>query len=62
MTLLMFVMMQPDVLELLVQAGGDLNAKTKNGETPLDICEGIYRLVFIASYVSLDAHSMSGMK
>ncbi|XP_015785680.1 protein phosphatase 1 regulatory subunit 16A [Tetranychus urticae] len=29
----------PDVLEQLVQAGADLNAKTKNGETPLDICE-----------------------
>ncbi|CAN8001842.1 unnamed protein product [Ixodes pacificus] len=29
----------PDVLEMLVQAGGDLNARTKNGETPYDICE-----------------------
>lgn len=27
------------MLELLVQAGADLEAKTKNGETPLDICE-----------------------
>lgn len=32
-------MLQPDVLEALVQAGADLEAKTKNGETPLDICE-----------------------
>lgn len=30
---------QPDVLEALVQAGADLQARTKNGETPLDICE-----------------------
>lgn len=29
----------PDVLEMLVQAGADLNARTKNGETPYDICE-----------------------
>jgi len=29
----------PDILEALVQAGADLEAKTKNGETPLDICE-----------------------
>ncbi|RWS24883.1 protein phosphatase 1 regulatory subunit 16A-like protein [Leptotrombidium deliense] len=29
----------PDVVEMLVQAGADLNAKTKNGETPFDICE-----------------------
>lgn len=29
----------PDVIELLVQAGADLSAKTKNGETPYDICE-----------------------
>ncbi|XP_053201240.1 uncharacterized protein LOC128386259 [Panonychus citri] len=29
----------PDVLEQLVQAGADLNARTKNGETPLEICE-----------------------
>ena len=28
-----------DVLELLVQNGADVNAKTKNGETPYDICE-----------------------
>lgn len=28
-----------DVLELLVQAGADLSARTKNGETPVDICE-----------------------
>lgn len=26
-------------MEILVQAGADLQAKTKNGETPLDICE-----------------------
>ena len=31
--------LQPDVLEQLVQAGADLNARTKNGETPLEICE-----------------------
>ena len=31
--------MQPDVLELLVQSGADLEARTKNGESPLDICE-----------------------
>ncbi|XP_076337385.1 protein phosphatase 1 regulatory subunit 16A-like isoform X1 [Tachypleus tridentatus] len=29
----------PDVIEMLVQAGADLNARTKNGETPYDICE-----------------------
>lgn len=28
-----------DVLELLVQNGASLDAKTKNGETPFDICE-----------------------
>jgi len=27
------------VLEILVQNGADLNAKTKNDETPADICE-----------------------
>lgn len=31
----------PDALELLVQAGADLNAKTKNGETPYDISEDL---------------------
>lgn len=31
--------MQPDVLETLVQAGADLSAVTKSGETPLEICE-----------------------
>lgn len=34
-----FVFVQPDVLEALVQAGADLHAKTKNGETVLEICE-----------------------
>ncbi|XP_022256387.1 protein phosphatase 1 regulatory subunit 16A-like [Limulus polyphemus] len=29
----------PDVIEMLVQSGADLNARTKNGETPYDICE-----------------------
>lgn len=29
----------PDVIEMLVFAGADLTAKTKNGETPFDICE-----------------------
>ncbi|XP_054723166.1 protein phosphatase 1 regulatory subunit 16A-like [Uloborus diversus] len=29
----------PDVIEMLVMAGADLTAKTKNGETPFDICE-----------------------
>lgn len=29
----------PDVIEMLVMAGADLSAKTKNGETPFDICE-----------------------
>jgi hypothetical protein len=33
------VVQQLDVLELLVQNGADVNAKTKNGETPYDICE-----------------------
>lgn len=28
-----------DVIEYLVQAGADLDAKTKNGEIPFDICE-----------------------
>jgi protein phosphatase 1 regulatory subunit 16A len=28
-----------DVLELLVQNGANLNARTRNGETPSDICE-----------------------
>lgn len=31
-TLLSFF--QPDVIEMLVMAGADLSAKTKNGETP----------------------------
>ncbi|GAB6033378.1 hypothetical protein CHUAL_013141 [Chamberlinius hualienensis] len=30
-----------DVLEVLVQNGASLDAKTKNGETPFDICEDI---------------------
>ena len=29
----------PDVLDLLVQSGADLSARTKNGETPIDMCE-----------------------
>ncbi|XP_076303972.1 protein phosphatase 1 regulatory subunit 16A-like [Tachypleus tridentatus] len=29
----------PEVIEMLVQSGADLNARTKNGETPYDICE-----------------------
>lgn len=33
----MFV--QIDIIEYLVHFGADLNAKTKNGETPYDICE-----------------------
>ncbi|GBM17538.1 Protein phosphatase 1 regulatory inhibitor subunit 16B [Araneus ventricosus] len=31
----------PDAIEMLVQAGADLNAKTKNGETPYEISEDI---------------------
>ncbi|KAG1677111.1 Protein phosphatase 1 regulatory subunit 16A [Nymphon striatum] len=31
----------PNVLEVLVQNGADLNARTKNGETPYDICEDL---------------------
>ncbi|KAG8176836.1 hypothetical protein JTE90_001975 [Oedothorax gibbosus] len=31
----------PDAIELLVQAGADINAKTKNGETPYEISEDI---------------------
>lgn len=34
-----FLFSKPEVLETLVQAGADLGATTKNGETPLDICE-----------------------
>uniref|UniRef100_A0A915BSP5 ANK_REP_REGION domain-containing protein n=2 Tax=Parascaris univalens TaxID=6257 RepID=A0A915BSP5_PARUN len=30
---------QPDLIELLCEYGGDINAKTNNGETPLDLCE-----------------------
>jgi len=32
---------QPDVLEILAQAGADLDARTKNGETLFDICEDL---------------------
>ena len=35
----LFIDLKVDVLELLVQNGADVNAKTKNGETPYDICE-----------------------
>ncbi|KAL5022809.1 hypothetical protein ScPMuIL_001964 [Solemya velum] len=31
--------MQPEVLEMLVQHGADLDAKTRSGETAFDICE-----------------------
>ncbi|VDN50906.1 unnamed protein product [Dracunculus medinensis] len=30
---------QPDLIELLCEYGGDINAKTNNLETPLDLCE-----------------------
>ncbi|VDN86467.1 unnamed protein product [Brugia pahangi] len=30
---------QPDLIELLCEYGGDINAKTNNGETALDLCE-----------------------
>ncbi|XP_071176683.1 protein phosphatase 1 regulatory subunit 16A-like isoform X7 [Mytilus edulis] len=30
---------QQDVLELLVKNGADIDAKTRNGETPFDLCE-----------------------
>lgn len=30
----LFLNIQPDAIEMLVQAGADINAKTKNGETP----------------------------
>ncbi|UYV79819.1 PPP1R16B [Cordylochernes scorpioides] len=30
---------QPEVVEMLVQAGAKLDPRTKNGETPYDICE-----------------------
>ncbi|VDK20750.1 unnamed protein product, partial [Anisakis simplex] len=30
---------QPDLIELLCEYGGDISAKTNNGETPLDLCE-----------------------
>jgi protein phosphatase 1 regulatory subunit 16A len=33
------VSLQLEVLELLAQAGADLNAKNKHDETPADICE-----------------------
>ncbi|ESN91175.1 hypothetical protein HELRODRAFT_90384 [Helobdella robusta] len=32
---------QPQMLELLVEHGASLDVKTKNGETPLDICEDL---------------------
>lgn len=31
----------PEILEILAQAGADLDAKTKNGETLFDICEDL---------------------
>lgn len=30
---------QPDLVELLCEYGGDINSKTGNGETPLELCE-----------------------
>lgn len=33
--------LQLEVLEVLVQNGADLNAKTKHDETPADICEDL---------------------
>ncbi|KIH43932.1 ankyrin repeat protein, partial [Ancylostoma duodenale] len=30
---------QPDLVELICEYGGDINAKTSSGEAPLDLCE-----------------------
>ncbi|CAD6186359.1 unnamed protein product [Caenorhabditis auriculariae] len=30
---------QPDLIELICEYGGDINAKTSTGETPMDLCE-----------------------
>lgn len=38
-TIFFYCYNQLEVLEILVQNGADLNAKTKNDETPADICE-----------------------
>lgn len=35
------VLLQLEVIEMLVQAGADLNARTKYEETPADICEDL---------------------
>ncbi|XP_069113992.1 protein phosphatase 1 regulatory subunit 16A-like isoform X2 [Argopecten irradians] len=31
--------LQPEMIELLVRNGADIDSKTKNGETPFDLCE-----------------------
>ncbi|ULU10863.1 hypothetical protein L5515_000906 [Caenorhabditis briggsae] len=46
---------QPDLIELLCQYGGDIHAKTKNGETPMDLCEDLSTKQVITALVQTEA-------
>ncbi|EFO90811.1 hypothetical protein CRE_08040 [Caenorhabditis remanei] len=46
---------QPDLIELLCQYGGDIHAKTKNGKTPIELCEDLSTKQVIATLVQSEA-------
>ncbi|EGT47304.1 hypothetical protein CAEBREN_20525 [Caenorhabditis brenneri] len=46
---------QPDLIELLCQYGADIHAKTKNGETPMDLCEDLSTKQVITTLVQTEA-------
>lgn len=46
---------QPDLIELLCEYGADINAKTNNGETPLDLCEDSTTRAVIVTFQQQEA-------
>ncbi|CAI5438283.1 unnamed protein product [Caenorhabditis angaria] len=46
---------QPDLIELICQYGGDIHAKTKNGETPMELCEDPTTRQVISTIVTNEA-------
>ncbi|VDD86830.1 unnamed protein product [Enterobius vermicularis] len=46
---------QPDLVELLCEYGADINAKTNNGETPLDLCEDSTTRAVIVTFQQQEA-------
>lgn len=50
---------QPDLIELLCEYGGDINAKTSSGETAMDLCEDAGTKAVIATVQQQEARKKS---